>query len=156
MSLPLRIQWSLPVLMLLALPFTDKMALSPARYSVVQLFAYPLAHANLLHLILNAVAWLPMWRAVTWRRLLCAYMSSVGIGYIYMLIPSAHPLCGFSVIIFWFIGLMLPLVPRTTRLLTLALVAVSFLMPHLAASVHLMALLSGYIYYTLRRLRPKY
>ena len=153
--IPLILQWTLPLLMLLALPLSDKMALHPHHPSALQLFAYPFAHANLIHLALNAVVWLPMWRLVTWRRFICAYASAVGIGYIYMLIPSAQPLCGFSVIIFFFVGMVMPMTKAATQLFTISLVAFSFIIPHIAATAHFMAILAGLLYYLTYRLRPK-
>lgn len=72
-----------------------------------------------------------------------------------MLIPSAQPLCGFSVIIFFFVGMVMPMTKAATQLLTISLVAFSFIIPHIAATAHFMAILAGLLYYLTYRLRPK-
>lgn len=157
MPLPLRFQWlALPAMMLAVFPWRAELALPPEDATLVQHLLFPLVHASLLHWAVNMLSWMFLWRLVTLPRLCTAYAASVIIGYVYSVprgfpawIPSlcpSLPLCGFSVVVFFFLGLVYFRLPRRSRLSMLALVAVSFFVPHVAASAHLMALVLGMAY----------
>lgn len=165
-----RLPWQclLPLFLLPGILFAGDWSLRPA--SVIHhpssLFLYPLASAGILHWLLNAVAWIQLWQWSTPRRLLTAYLCAVLIGYAatvpgsfaaWSTVPGSfaagsHPVCGFSVIIFFFIGLTLPYQSRTGMLSLLAIVGISFLLPHIAASFHAAALVCGLAYHLVARL----
>ena len=165
--IPLRYQWTPVLLLVLLIPFRDGMALPPAGASLFRHLAYPIAHAGFLHWFINATAWLSLWRFVSWRRMAAAWCSAVLIGYLapYLQLPflpcsERRPVLGFSVVIFWFLGFILPLLRSGARLRLVATVCISCFIPGIAASFHIAALFLGLAYGFVRlayiRTKPSY
>lgn len=123
------------------IPFADRMAVSdhsPTYTCMIYMFA----HANIIHYLLNGASWLFLWRAVTVKRLAWAWIFSAC--WAYLLQPHT-PTVGWSVVIYYFLGLYLAGM-RKERAVRLILLTVSgFLLPHIAAGMHMCMLISGYI-----------
>ena len=174
----LKYQWPLVWLLIFLIPFKDTLALSQADNTVWQHLLWPLVHANILHWFLNTIAFMALWRIVTPTRLICGYLLSVAIGYLYtavlpaasaaVLQPALHglpvaansslftlhsslALCGISGIIFFLLGIIYLRISRLHRLqLTLAIIASCFI-PGIAASVHIISLIAGILYTRIER-----
>lgn len=169
----LRYQWTPVLLLIFLIPLRGILALPPDGGTWVQHLLYPLAHANFLHWFCNCAAWFALWSFVTPRRLGASYLSAILIGFVLahapnalasvwlpfgeacLAAPSASPTLGFSVIIFWFLGFILPALSTYRRMRLLLLVLISLFIPGMAASFHIAAMLMGLSYNFLRRLRPK-
>lgn len=181
----LRYQWTPVLLLIFLIPLRGILALPPDGGTWVQHLLYPLAHANFLHWFCNCAAWFALWSFVTPRRLAASYLSAILIGFApwsvfreaclaaipsvpsshllgwlpfseaCLAAPSASPTLGFSVIIFWFLGFILPALSTYRRMRLLLLVLISLFIPGMAASFHIAAMLMGLSYNFLRRLRPK-
>lgn len=144
------------LLLLPLIPFRDAFALSLGS-SLLSHLSYPLAHASFLHWFFNAFGWMFLWRIASPFRLAVAYAAAVIMGYVLpCLCPSSVsvPVLGFSVIIFFFSGMILPLLRTSARIRFVLLLFASFFLPGIAFMFHLAAVLCGVVYCYCRRLRP--
>lgn len=143
-------QWSVVPLTLCMLPFSRCMALSGEGAGVLQHWAYMCASANVLHWALNALAWMFLWRWVTWVRLAVAYSSAVALGYV---LPS-QMVCGWSVMIFFFWGFMWHAMRFSGRAQVVMCLVIPFFLPNIAAAFHTASFASGFFLHCLSRLMP--
>jgi hypothetical protein len=118
----------------LLIPFKEVLAASR--------WTYMLGHASALHFLVNMCSWLLMWRIATPGRLLMAYLLSVACASL----PSSQPVIGWSVVLFFFLGMMLRRMDRGRRMRLLFCLLISFFLPHMAALHHGVMLILGYIY----------
>ena len=126
------------------LPFCHEMAVSSNAPAYTH-YIYMFAHAGRLHWALNGFAWALLWKIITPARTLVAYLFSVLVSFLLPTIGAATNVIGWSVIIFWYWGFLLPGMVKERRLRFLALVAISFFIPGIAASWHFAMLLAGYV-----------
>ena len=133
--------------MLCAIPLAPICAVSP-HTPLYTHFIYMFAHANLLHWLVNSWAMLFIHRLFTPMRLTAAYLTAVAISFVTW---HTTPTLGFSVILFFFIGYILyPCWRRKNNTIlaqTALFIGIGFLLPSMAASYHLLALVAGIIYY---------
>lgn len=154
------------LVMLLLLPLASAMAVSPES-SCLTHFIYMFAHANIIHWLFNAFSLIVLNRVVNVHRCIAAYLASVIISFLPYIQPS-HPVVGMSVIIFFFTGFITSCLLRyyrnrhlrisssyKTMIFQIALIlALGFVIPNMAASYHLLAFISGFLYsYAERELR---
>lgn len=103
---------------------------------------YMFGHAGLMHYALNGLGWLFLWRVITPWRTLAAWLVSVGVSFI---VPSNHPVIGWSVVIYYYLGLCLSSMDRQSRNRFLLLTLVGFFLPHIAAAHHAAMLAIGFL-----------
>jgi hypothetical protein len=97
-------------------------------------------HASLLHLLMNLLAWLMLWRILTVWRTLAAWACAVGV---WLLMPKSPPVVGWSVIICFYLGMLFASKHRWDILVP---ILAGFLLPGVAAWHHLLMLTCGMIY----------
>lgn len=149
MIIPLRYQWGLMFLAwMVFIPLSQSLALRAWDSPWYCFLLWPLSHASILHLAINAYAWLWQWPLVTPARLAAAYLVSLLAGLFHLLLPHHLPLLGFSGVIFFFIGLSAPVRPLKSLTLTLIFLLLPlFLFNTIAASVHIFCFFVGFLYY---------
>jgi len=130
--------------LLLLLPLSQHMAVG-SDTPIYTHYIYMFAHAGWLHWALNGFAWALLWKIITPARTLVAYLFSVLVSFLLPGIGAATNVIGWSVIIFWYWGFLLPGMMKERRLRFLALVAGSFFIPGIAASWHFAMLVAGYV-----------
>lgn len=157
----LKYQWPIVWSLLLLVPLRDTVALSATDNTLLQHMLWPLVHANILHWLINTICFMGMWRLVTTSRIVCGYVASVAIGYLWVycvslaLLPLSDcqlKLCGMSCIIFFLIGSILLRASKWYRIRLTVLVVISCFIPGIAASVHILALFAGFLYSYLARI----
>ncbi len=137
--------WSTIVVCLLMgmlVPMAGRLAVSDASPAYTH-FLYMTGHANWLHWAVNAWTLLVLHNLFRWYRVAAAYAVSVAIGY--WLLPEM-PMVGASVFTCFFIGFTMPyhwVKSRLTVTLTVALLALTCVLPHFAGLQHVAAFLSG-------------
>lgn len=152
-NLYLRYQWGAFIMMLPIIPFTQYLAFDPSAGFNYTLLTYPFAHANILHWLLNYITWMYLWRFVSIWRLFVSYISAVMAAVIYyffcqLLQLDTLPICGFSSIICFYIGLLVPVNGFRFFLRLLPLLIFQFILPGFAASIHMICLIFGIAYST--------
>ncbi|MDB1067937.1 hypothetical protein [Phocaeicola vulgatus] len=103
---------------------------------------YMFGHAGWLHYLLNGMAWAFLWKVITPARTLVAWMFAVGISFF---IPSGSPVIGWSVIIYYYMGLCLSSMDGGRRNRLFAITALGFFLPHIAGGYHAAMLAAGWI-----------
>lgn len=103
---------------------------------------YMFGHAGWIHYIINGIGWLMMWKIATPARTITAYTLSVTAAYI---IPYREPVLGWSTIIFFYTGMCMVHKSRKNVLKIILISGISFLIPHIAALMHLYMLIAGWI-----------
>ena len=100
---------------------------------------YMFGHAGWLHYCMNGVAWFFMRNILTPSRTLTAIVIAA-------LIPAtATPTLGWSVVLYYYMGLCLPGMPTGEKVRMLLLIFVGFFIPWIAAQHHAVMLLSGWL-----------
>lgn len=103
---------------------------------------YMFCHSSLLHYLLNGISWCVMWNNVTVARTLWAWLMAVVVGYV---LPYGTPVCGWSVILYFYLGMMMRLMASDVRLRLLALTLIGLLIPGIAVWHHVMMMVCGYV-----------
>jgi len=133
------------VLMLPIIPLHSLMAVSPDSPGYTH-FVYMFGHASLLHWLVNAWALFVLHNLYTVSRWIVAYLCAVVLSFVYY--PSL-PVLGASVFVSFFSGFMIFWLWHKHRLVfwqLLLLIAIGFLIPHIAAMYHLVMLVAGMAY----------
>lgn len=100
---------------------------------------YMFGHAGWLHYLMNGLAWIMMRRIVTLERTLAAIVIAA-------LIPATGtPVLGWSVILYYYMGLCLASMSTGARLRLIGVVSVGFFMPWIAAWHHVAMLCAGWM-----------
>lgn len=108
---------------------------------------YMFGHAGWIHYLLNGLAWTMMRRIVTPARTAAAVTVAA-------LLPPTHiPVLGWSVVIYYYMGLCLASMSLSSRIRLLVLVGIGFFMPWIAAWHHAGMLAAGWI---LRKVEVKW
>lgn len=102
-------------------------------------FTYMLGHASVLHYAMNGIGWTLMRPILTPARTLTAYLIAAAIP------ASSVPVLGWSVILYYYMGLCLAAMPRGARIRLLLLVSVGFFIPWIAAWHHAAMLFAGWL-----------
>lgn len=127
---------------------SDRLALPPCHASSWQHFTFPFVHANLLHWFLNGVAILSLSTILRWQRTAWAYVFSVMVGFLHepmarMGLSPSLPLLGFSVIVYFYMGMLYVHLPSWRRWRIVIVAAAGLFVPGIAALVHIMMLVTG-------------
>jgi hypothetical protein len=122
------------LVMLPLLPLRDVLSSSP--------LLYMFGHGSLFHYLVNASSLLLLWRLITPSRLLVAWLCSVAAYWL----PSVHPVIGSSLFVWFFIGMLLTVYTPRQRWRLLALLLLSFFLPHIAALHHAALGLCGFTF----------
>ena len=168
------------LLMLFLIPFAPVFAVS-ASAPLYTHFIYMFAHANILHWLFNAWGLLIMHKLFTLPRCITAYLIAIAISFLpspsllgrvgerlshlssfIFHLSSSSPLLGgprgalgFSVILFFFIGYLIFFFRKrnkTAFLQVILFIIIGFFIPNMAATYHLLAFLSGAIYFKIETL----
>jgi len=144
------------VIMAALIPISPQMATSPSAPLATH-FIYMLAHANILHWLINAWALLVLHNLFRLHRLVIAYALAIAISFIPHLSlqisnlnPQPSTLLGSSVIAVFFMGFVAPYLWRKDRMatvLTAAIILIGFFIPGIAAFHHLLMFIAGLIAY---------
>lgn len=100
---------------------------------------YMFGHANLLHYCLNGIGWMLMWPVLTPARTLTAILVAA------MIPAPSIPVLGWSVVLYYYMGLCLANMPRGARIRLLLCVSAGFFMPWIAAWHHAAMLGAGWM-----------
>lgn len=152
---------ALITVMLLLIPFAGPMALRPVTVLEVLTsslppsfspFLYMFAHANIIHWAFNSWCLLMLHNILTLHRCMASYISASAFGLLWCVFApaSATPVLGFSAILFWFFGYLIPFWWRTNKMTVFILglyLAAGMFIPHVAGSFHLTLALMGFAYY---------
>ena len=108
---------------------------------------YMYGHAGWAHYLLNGLGWVMMRKIATPARTATAVAVAA-------LLPATHlPVLGWSVVIYYYLGLCLASMPSVARMRLLALVGIGFFLPWIAAWHHAGMLTAGWI---LRKVERKW
>ncbi len=129
------------LLMGIAVPYPELMAAGPGTEAWKN-WIYMFGHAGWLHYTLNGIGWLMMWKIATVRRTLTAYALSVCAAY---WLPHSEQLLGWSTVICYYLGLCFAYMPKQQRYRLVAVMVIGLFIPHIAASLHLIMLASGWL-----------
>lgn len=100
---------------------------------------YMFGHAGWLHYALNGAAWLMMRKIATRERTLAAIVTAA-------LIPATDvPVLGWSVVLYYYLGLCLANMSMGAKMRLLGIVAVGFFIPWIAAGHHATMLAAGWL-----------
>lgn len=127
--------------MLPLLPLRDVLAAGAGRENWHN-WVYMLGHASLLHYLLNGIGWLMMWKVATWWRTLAAWIFSALFMYV---IPACQPVLGWSTVIYFYLGMCMNHSPTGRKVKLLLLTMTGFLLPNIAAGMHLAMLAAGWV-----------
>lgn len=106
---------------------------------------YMFAHSGWLHYFLNGIGWFMMRKIVSPARTTAALAAA-------FLLPSTHlPVLGWSVVIYYYLGLCLASMNPSSRIKLLALVGIGFFLPWIAAWHHAGMLAAGWMMRKLER-----
>jgi membrane associated rhomboid family serine protease len=156
------------LLMFPLIPFASVFAVS-ASAPLYTHFTYMFAHANILHWLINAWGIIIIHKLYSPSRCIAAYLIAVTISFIPLLGGTrgtfsifnfqfsirATPALGFSVILFFFVGYLIFLFRKqnkTAFLQVILFIIIGFFIPNMAATHHLLAFLSGAIYFKIETL----
>lgn len=103
---------------------------------------YMFGHADALHYLINGLGWLMMWKVATWSRTITAWAISALA--VWIMAPET-PVIGWSGIIFYYLGLCMRGMKKSNRIKLMAITAAGFMMPHIAAGIHVTMLIAGWI-----------
>ncbi len=137
--------WTVLVLMAAAVPHTDRLAVSATSPAYTH-FLYMAGHAGWLHYAINAWTLLAFHNLFAWYRVLAAYLCAVIISYI--LLP-AQPMVGASVFTCFFIGfyaIYMWYKDKVITLMTIALLALTVVLPGFAGIQHVAAYITGLLF----------
>lgn len=110
-------------------------------------FTYMWAHAGILHYAANGLCWLMMWKIISPSRTITAIIIA-------SLVPAGTtPTLGWSVILYYYMGLCVAGMSPEARTRLLLLIGVGFLIPWIAAWHHTWMLIAGWI---IRKLEVKW
>lgn len=100
---------------------------------------YMLGHANVLHYGMNFVGWVLMWPILTPARTVTAILLAA-------LLPATDvPVLGWSVVLYYYLGLCLGSMPKGDRIRMLLCVLAGFFIPWIAAWHHAAMLAAGWL-----------
>lgn len=116
----------------------DKMAVSETSPWWTHI-AYMFGHASWLHFVLNGFGWMCMREIVTPGRTLTAMVIAA------LLPATSIPTLGWSVVLYYYMGLCMGAMPAGAKIRMLLLVCVGFFIPWIAAQHHAAMLLSGWL-----------
>ena len=139
------ITWVVLVFMAAAIPHTDYLAVSATSPAYTH-YVYMLGHAGWLHYAINAWTLLAFHNLFTWYRVLAAYLCAVIISYI--LLPT-QPMVGASVFTCFFIGfyaIYMWYKDKIATLMTVALLALTVVLPGFAGIPHVAAYITGLLF----------
>lgn len=102
-------------------------------------FTYMLGHASFVHYLLNGIGWTLMRPILTPARTLTAFLIASAIP------AGSVPVLGWSVILYYYMGLCLSSMPRGARIRLLLLVSVGFFVPWIASWHHATMLAAGWL-----------
>lgn len=114
-------------------------------------FVYMLGHAGWLHWLVNGWSLMVLHNLFRWYRVLASYGCAVGLSYLPL---TSLPMLGASVIVCFFIGLIIVYLWRKQRLsavLTMALLALTCFLPGFAGLVHILAFIVGAAFFQCER-----
>lgn len=144
------------VLMALAVPFTDRLAVSHDSPLYTH-FLYCVGHDGYLHYTINAWSLLVIHNLFRWYRVIAAYLFAVFLSFVAL--PS-QPMIGASVFTCFFFGFSAPWLWRKERLLlilTVALLLLTCVLPGFAGIPHVAAFSFGVVFsfteFCIRRIR---
>ena len=101
--------------------------------------AYMFGHAGWIHYLLNGIGWTLMRPIITPARTLTAIVIAA------LLPATAIPTLGWSVVIYYYMGLCLAAMPTGAKIRMLLLVCVGFFVPWIAAQHHAAMLFAGWM-----------
>ena len=133
------------LLMLLAVPYTDGLAVSVTSPSYTH-FVYMMGHDGYIHYVINAWSLLVIHNLFRWYRVVTAYAFAVLVSYIAL--PD-HPMVGASVFTCFFFGFTAPWLWRKERLvlfMTIALLLATCFLPGFAGIQHIAAFSFGTVF----------
>lgn len=105
-------------------------------------YTYMLGHGSGVHYLLNMCSQLVLWKVCTPARLLAAYGTAIGCFYL----PSSYPVLGWSVILYFLLGMIFYQLPVERKMRLAGCILLSFFFPHLAAWHHTVMFIAGYLY----------
>lgn len=103
---------------------------------------YMFGHAGYIHYMLNATSYIFLWRIASPGRLFVAWLCAVGCSFI----PSALPVIGWSVVIYFLVGMTLAYRSKVAILNIIAPIAISLFIPGIAAAHHAAMLFLGVLW----------
>jgi hypothetical protein len=103
---------------------------------------YMFGHAGWLHFMLNALSHALLWRMVSPQRLVVAWVCAAACWFL----PSSIPVLGWSVVIYFLVGLTLARRCGSSRLNVVLSLVVSFFIPGIAALHHALMLGLGFLW----------
>lgn len=105
-------------------------------------WVYMFGHAGILHYMLNGIGWLMMWKIATWTRTITAWLIAALVMYV---IPTTQPVLGWSAVIYFYLGMCMNHSTASRRINMILLTLTGFLLPNIAASLHISMLAAGWI-----------
>lgn len=102
---------------------------------------YMFCSSSLVHYMLNGVVWCVMWKSVTIVRTLFAWLAAVIVGY---LLPVTLPVCGWSVVLYFYLGMMMRQMAMDVRFRLLCATLIGLFVPGIAVWHHIGMLACGY------------
>lgn len=126
------------LLMLPLIPWASELAVSNGSPWWTH-FTYMWAHAGWLHYLLNGLCWVMMWKLLTPARTVTAVLIAAAL-------PSCGtPVVGWSVVLYYYMGLCLAYMPAAARIRLLLVVGIGFCLPWMAAWHHACMLTAGWL-----------
>lgn len=126
------------LLLAFLVPYREELAVSRTSEWWTHL-TYMFGHAGWLHYILNGVGWLAMRKIATPARTVTACIIACAI-------PATDmPVLGWSVVLYYYMGLCLATMRRADKWRLIAVVAAGFLIPWIAAWHHAVMLAAGWM-----------
>lgn len=102
-------------------------------------FTYMLGHASWMHYCLNGIGWTLMRPILTPARTMVAYLLAAAIP------ATSTPVLGWSVIIYYYLGLCLATMRTGDKIRIVLLVSAGFFIPWIAAWHHAVMLAAGWL-----------
>lgn len=127
--------------MLPLLPISNTLAAGAGREEWHN-WVYMFGHAGPLHYALNGIGWLMMWKIATPGRTTAAWIMSALAMYV---IPAEQPVLGWSAVIYWYLGMCMVHKDKTRRIKLILFTLTGFLLPNIAAWLHLTMLAAGWL-----------
>lgn len=134
------------LLMAMLVPMADSLAVGNGTPPYTH-YIYMAGHAGWLHYAVNVWSLLILHNLFRWYRVLAAWLWAVVMSFIYL--PD-KPLIGASVITCFFVGFILTSLWKRDRLtagMTVALLALTCILPGFAAFAHVSAATVGFVFY---------
>jgi len=139
------------LLMALAVPFSATMAVSAGSPTYTH-YIYMFGHASWLHYAVNIWSLMVLHNLFRWYRVIAAYLWAVVLSYF---VHFDKPLLGASVIVCFFIGMIILNLWKKQRLSAILTVVILFLtcfLPGFAGIIHIQAFLFGLLFFLIEML----